>query len=165
MTDSRIAPEIVVKKLLQEKYSLASCAFLAGSIMRKEATKHSDLDIVILYDHLEPAFRASNAFKQIICKVKKIVIIGYGFNDPHINDRLFEAVQQKIPLIIINPSPWNEFKSNKFVFEEHEKDSISNSKVMFEGIAKYYEREFNEFLSSEILSVDQFNNFKNFLTS
>jgi predicted nucleotidyltransferase len=59
-----MAPEDVVKKLLKEKYPLASCAFLAGSIMRKGASKYSDLDIVVLYDHLDPAFRESFIFME-----------------------------------------------------------------------------------------------------
>jgi predicted nucleotidyltransferase len=45
MNTSRTSPEDVVKKILKEKYPLASCAFLAGSIIRKEASKYSDLDL------------------------------------------------------------------------------------------------------------------------
>lgn len=52
----------VTKEILQEKYPDAEFAFLAGSLVRGEATAFSDLDIVIIYQDLPNAFRESFYF-------------------------------------------------------------------------------------------------------
>ena len=41
------------------RYPNADSAFLAGSVVRGEATPSSDLDMIILFDHLDCAFRES----------------------------------------------------------------------------------------------------------
>ena len=46
----------------QQKYPTASALFLAGSIIRGEGTEHSDLDIVVVYEHLPAAYRESFKF-------------------------------------------------------------------------------------------------------
>ncbi len=42
-----------------DRYPEADSAFLAGSVVRGEATPSSDLDIVMLFEHLDHAFRES----------------------------------------------------------------------------------------------------------
>lgn len=59
MKDNRAVPFNVTKQLLIDRYPNAVCAFIAGSILRGEATAHSDLDIVFIYEKLESAFRDS----------------------------------------------------------------------------------------------------------
>ena len=49
----------LITKLHNEKYPDANVIFLAGSVIRGEATKTSDLDIVVVYDSLPNAYRDS----------------------------------------------------------------------------------------------------------
>ncbi len=53
------SPLFVTKDLLDTRYKGAEVIFLAGSVMRGEATEHSDLDIVVIYPKLQQAFRES----------------------------------------------------------------------------------------------------------
>ena len=38
----------------QQMFTDAGALFLAGSIIRGEGNEHSDLDIVVIYEHLSP---------------------------------------------------------------------------------------------------------------
>ena len=49
----------ITKEILQAKYPAAEFAFLAGSIVRGEATAFSDLDLVVIFENLPNAFRES----------------------------------------------------------------------------------------------------------
>lgn len=49
----------LVTRLHREKYPDADVIFLAGSVVRGEGTKTSDLDIVVLYESLQNAYRDS----------------------------------------------------------------------------------------------------------
>ena len=49
----------LIENLRQEKYPDAKVIFLAGSVMRGEATSTSDLDLVVLYSKLPNPFRDS----------------------------------------------------------------------------------------------------------
>ncbi len=55
----------VTNEILRTKYPSAEFAFLAGSIVRGEATTFSDLDIVIIYKDLPNAFRESFYFQNL----------------------------------------------------------------------------------------------------
>ena len=55
----RPEPIACVLELLAQRYRGASATFLAGSVMRGEGTDSSDLDLVIVYDHLDAAYRES----------------------------------------------------------------------------------------------------------
>lgn len=50
------------KAIWLERYPDASALFLAGSIVRGEGTKYSDLDIVVVYERLSAAYRESYMF-------------------------------------------------------------------------------------------------------
>jgi predicted nucleotidyltransferase len=50
-------------EILQTKYPTAEFAFLAGSIIRDEGTKYSDLDIVVMFENLPNAYRESFYFQ------------------------------------------------------------------------------------------------------
>ena len=52
------------EKLFKEKYPNAKAFFLAGSVLRGEATSYSDLDIVIVFEKLEAAYRDSFIFED-----------------------------------------------------------------------------------------------------
>ena len=54
--------EAIVEAVMQEKYPEADVVFLAGSVVRGEATKTSDLDLVVMYKKLPNAFRESFTF-------------------------------------------------------------------------------------------------------
>lgn len=46
-------------EIQNQRYSNATVVLLAGSVVRREATQHSDLDLVIIYDVLDQARRES----------------------------------------------------------------------------------------------------------
>lgn len=54
----------ITEQILSEKYPSAEFAFLAGSFVRGEATKFSDLDIVVIFKNLPNAFRESFYFED-----------------------------------------------------------------------------------------------------
>jgi hypothetical protein len=51
-------------RFLKQRFSDAQCAFVAGSLIRGDGTPFSDLDIVVLYDHLPTAYRESFVFDE-----------------------------------------------------------------------------------------------------
>lgn len=53
----RPEPMTTIKKLVRERYAAAKTIFWAGSVAQKKITSRSDLDLVIIYDHLENAYR------------------------------------------------------------------------------------------------------------
>lgn len=57
MTTTRIDALEAARRLQQTRYAGARVLFLAGSVMRGEATPASDLDIVVVFDHLPNAYR------------------------------------------------------------------------------------------------------------
>jgi hypothetical protein len=52
----------VARALLADRYSGAEVGFAAGSIVRGEGTPYSDLDLVVIYPHLDHAYRESFDF-------------------------------------------------------------------------------------------------------
>ena len=61
---NRITPQEAALELFKTKYSGAKCIFLAGSVIRGEASKYSDLDLVVVYEKLEFAYRDSYIFND-----------------------------------------------------------------------------------------------------
>lgn len=53
------SPLFVTKDLLETRYLGATTIFVAGSVVRGEATAHSDLDLVIVYPKIRAAYRES----------------------------------------------------------------------------------------------------------
>lgn len=49
----------ITNEIRSTKYSEAKVIFLAGSIVRGEGTPDSDLDLVVVYEHLPNAYRES----------------------------------------------------------------------------------------------------------
>ncbi len=57
-------PQEVVKKLLKVKHPHSNCIILAGSVVRGEATAYSDLDLIVLYEKIDAAYRESFMFDE-----------------------------------------------------------------------------------------------------
>jgi hypothetical protein len=62
MNTSRVSPLEAARGVWRERYAGARVIFLAGSVMRGEATRTSDLDIVVVFEKLENAYRESFTF-------------------------------------------------------------------------------------------------------
>ncbi len=77
----------------REKYAEARVLFLAGSVLRGEATPASDLDIVVVYERLPNAYR--EAFVYAGWPVEAFV------NDPLTLERFFEMNRRRgLPALI-----------------------------------------------------------------
>jgi len=59
----------IAGELLDTHYPEASFAYAAGSIMRGEGTHLSDIDFVVVFDHLEAACRESRVYKGVPVEV------------------------------------------------------------------------------------------------
>jgi hypothetical protein len=59
----RPEPLAVAHRVFQERYAEAKVLFLAGSVVRGESTAYSDLDLVVIYDRLDCAYRESFLFE------------------------------------------------------------------------------------------------------
>lgn len=46
---------VIANHVFAARFQGASCAFVAGSIMRGEGTPSSDIDLVVVFDHLDAA--------------------------------------------------------------------------------------------------------------
>lgn len=57
MGNPRIEPIEAARGIFRERYAGARVLFLAGSVIRNEATPTSDLDIVVIYERLPHAYR------------------------------------------------------------------------------------------------------------
>lgn len=55
----KISPHEAAKEICQQRYPECKVMFLAGSVLREEATPYSDLDLVVVYDSLDAAYRES----------------------------------------------------------------------------------------------------------
>ena len=55
----------IAEKFLLEKFPKADSAFVSGSIIRGEGTKHSDLDIIILFPKIANAYRESFIYESL----------------------------------------------------------------------------------------------------
>jgi hypothetical protein len=58
-------PLALLTRLLHQRYPEAKTAFLGGSSTQGKATAHSDLDIVILFDRLDHAYREAFEFEGV----------------------------------------------------------------------------------------------------
>jgi hypothetical protein len=76
-------PKAVAAKIAAEKYPQALVIFLAGSVIRGEATETSDLDLVVIFDHVPQAYRESFIFAgwPIEAFVHDPETLGYFFDE------------------------------------------------------------------------------------
>lgn len=61
---NRADPLSDASEILAQRYEGAAMVFLAGSVMRGEGTDTSDLDLVVVYERLDAAFRESFRYKD-----------------------------------------------------------------------------------------------------
>ena len=54
----------LVKEIYDKKFQNAKVIFLAGSLIRGEGTKYSDLDLVVVFEKLKHAYRESFFYKK-----------------------------------------------------------------------------------------------------
>ncbi|MCM2282081.1 MAG: nucleotidyltransferase domain-containing protein, partial [Bdellovibrionaceae bacterium] len=59
MTRAKYSPLYVTKDLIENRYKGAEVIFLAGSVMRGEASTYSDVDIVVVFPKVDRAYRES----------------------------------------------------------------------------------------------------------
>jgi len=62
--DPRPEPRLTAELLWTERYPSASLLFCAGSVVRGESFPSSDLDVVVLFDHVDHAWRESFHFQR-----------------------------------------------------------------------------------------------------
>jgi hypothetical protein len=62
MNTSRVSPLEAARGVWAERYAGSRVLFLAGSVMRGEATQTSDLDVVVAFEKLEDAYREAFTF-------------------------------------------------------------------------------------------------------
>ncbi|MBY0359067.1 MAG: nucleotidyltransferase domain-containing protein [Candidatus Obscuribacterales bacterium] len=77
----KIAPELAAREIWQERYPDAKAVFLCGSVIRGEGTRFSDLDLVVVFEKLEYAWRESFYYKNwpIEAFVHDISTLNYFF--------------------------------------------------------------------------------------
>jgi predicted nucleotidyltransferase len=63
METPRPSPEEAARGIFGERYAGARVLFLAGSVMRGEATETSDLDVVVVYESLPNSYRESFVYE------------------------------------------------------------------------------------------------------
>ncbi len=57
--EEKLTPEAAAREIFTEKFPNALAMFLAGSLIRGEGTRFSDLDLVVVFDHVDQASRES----------------------------------------------------------------------------------------------------------
>jgi hypothetical protein len=57
MPNSKTDPRKVVEKLYRDRYPHAQALYWAGSVAKGEGISHSDLDVVVVVEHLPNAYR------------------------------------------------------------------------------------------------------------
>jgi hypothetical protein len=60
----RSDPKETATKIFRERYQDAKAMFLAGSVVRGEATDYSDLDLVVVFERLDHAWRESFTYDR-----------------------------------------------------------------------------------------------------
>jgi hypothetical protein len=62
--EEKIKPEIAAKEILQQRFPNAKVLFLSGSVVRGEGTSFSDLDLVVVFEKLDCAWREAFYYKN-----------------------------------------------------------------------------------------------------
>jgi hypothetical protein len=83
VTANKVSPIQAAKRIFATKYADAELLFLAGSVVRGEQTKASDLDIVVIYENLPNAYRESFTFQDwpVEAFVHDPETLNYFFNE------------------------------------------------------------------------------------
>jgi hypothetical protein len=62
-SSKRLEPRLAAERLWRERYPEAKVLFCGGSVVRGEGRPSSDLDVVVLFEHIERAWRDSFFFE------------------------------------------------------------------------------------------------------
>lgn len=124
-------------------------------------TKDGNGFIMLIGNHKDPdksvlLKKYWNLFKEVIMTRKdlRLLIIGYRFQDEHINKALIEAMKNGLKIYIISPTPIREFN-------ESFQDALCVRKKIFAGLSGYFNYPFSELLHSETFeSSAQFKDLK-----
>lgn len=79
----RCDPKTAIMELLNDKYKGADSIIWSGSVLRGQFSKHSDLDIVVLYSKIEKPYRESYYYKDwpIDAFINDIETLNYFFTE------------------------------------------------------------------------------------
>lgn len=104
----------------------------------------------------------SELFKEVVeGGNKKILIIGYGFRDKHINNVLFKGVQNGLKLYIINPSSPDKCKQAM-----DEGIDPGNGGYLWDGVCGYFPYSLKQiFPAGQVTATTMFNEIKRSLTA
>lgn len=62
--EGRMKPALVAEEIWHQKYCTSKALFLCGSVLRGEATRFSDLDIVVVFEKVDYAWRESFCYQD-----------------------------------------------------------------------------------------------------
>ncbi len=81
--DTRTPPAVAAASLVAARYRNAEVVFLAGSVLRGEGTATSDLDLVVVFDRLDHAYRESLVWNgwPVEAFVHDPATLGYFFEE------------------------------------------------------------------------------------
>lgn len=76
-------PIDIIKRLCNEKYKTANVIYWAGSVTTGNHTSRSDLDLVIVFDHVTNAYREAFAYEgwKIDAFIHDIETLRYFFEE------------------------------------------------------------------------------------
>jgi hypothetical protein len=121
-------------------------------------TGNSKRSVIESTNILKPAL---TLFEKVIEHKLKIVVIGYGFKDAHINDLLIDAVDNGSSLAVINPIQLNDFYKSKLNFKRHNKKKACSR--LFNSIERYYPLSLKDFSYKDAFAIEKLDNLKAFL--
>lgn len=114
-----------------------SDALVIGKLKKSEIVKEPLLD------------KYFSLFNQEINKSeRKMLCIGYGFGDVHINENIFQSIRRGLKLYIISPSGPKQFK------EKMLGAAIPYGREIWIGLAGYYPYTFRDILTKGSLADD-----------
>jgi len=129
MMKEKPEPAEAARRILRERYGDALLLFLAGSVVRGEGTPSSDLDLVVLFEHLPNAYRESfvhegwpvEAFVHDPETLSRFFVADSREGIPSIINMVVEGVEVPAPsalsarlkeeaagLLAAGPPPWDE---------------------------------------------------------
>lgn len=85
-------------------------------------------------------------FQKIMLEKNIIVIVGYGFNDPHINEQIYSSISQGSKIVIIMPLKFSLFLNLEFPFSNN--PQYKRIKII-EGVSKYYNCGLLDFINGQ----------------
>lgn len=97
-----------------------------------------------------------------ICDVKdlQIVIVGYGFRDPHVNETILSAVENGARLYIVNTMPLDKFFNNNDMKFYGGGDGEEKKITVDKAVDRYFSCSLERFINS-----DYFKNLQNLIMS